>query len=176
MRPMIDALRKHSAFPCHLGLSDVAATDAQGVPSDGPPRFPWALILMPTTLAQGSASACAAAGEPGGRFVAALPALPALGNGAVLYDVYAAATPFACEGPARAADPQSGLVRAGRLVLRSRFVRSAEDRKVAFWHQRKEEDYALRPEWLAAHGAAQSKACGADDFARLIAAGHYSDV
>ena len=40
----------------------------------------------------------------------------------------------------------------------------------------KEEDYKIRPDWKAMHGEKQRKACGADDFSRLIAAGHYTDI
>ena len=60
-------------------------------------------------------------------------------------------------------------MRVGRLVSRSRFIRSAAERQLAFWHQRKEEDYALRPEWGAAHGEHHRLHCGATHFAKLIA-------
>ena len=175
MKPLLAALRRYSAFPMHLGLSDAAACHLDGTPTAGTPTFPWCLILVPTDEARRAADGASTVGEPGARFIAALPA-SGLGDGTALYDVFAAASPRACNGPSAATDATDGLLRVGRLVLRSRFVRTSEDDKLVFWHQLKEEDYALRPDWAKAHGEQQRNACGADDFARLIAGGHYVDV
>ena len=43
------------------------------------------------------------------------------------------------------------------------------------WHQRKEDDYALRPEWAAAHGEHQRLVCGAEFFAKLLESGLYAE-
>ena len=63
------------------------------------------------------------------------------------------------------------LRKVGVLRTRSRFLRSAADGGLCFWHQRKEEDYALKPDWEKAHGAEHRKKCGAETFAKLVAAG-----
>ena len=161
----------------HMGLSDVATADRDGRPCNGSPRFPWALVLAPTAAATDVGRTSKGVGEAGARFLAALTSEAGPGSTPlVLYDVFAAASPHACEGPAAAADPVSGLLRVGRLMLRSRFLRTTADETLFFWHQLKEEDYAIRPEWAAAHGEHQRLACGADSFSRLIAAGHFTEI
>jgi len=86
--------------------------------------------------------------------------------GTPLYDVFAVVSPDAID-PAIAA--RGGLVRVGRLCSTSRFLRSGAEADLTFWHQRKEEDYALRQDWSAQVGQEHANACGAEHFARMIA-------
>ena len=163
VRMALDGFRSHTKYPCHTGLSDAAAVGLDGASCE-PARFPWALVLRPTTEVAG----LLAPAKPRRRDESApthfLRQARSIAPGTPLYDVFAVATPAAALG-----DEPSGLVRVGRLVSRSRFIRSAAERQLAFWHQRKEEDYALRPEWGAAHGEHHRLHCGATHFAKLIA-------
>jgi hypothetical protein len=167
LAPFLQVLRRHSTYPTHLGVSDVAAAGSDGEWVDAAlRRFPWCLALVPTAEAREAAGRSCAEGP-----AAFLEQLDGLEVGTPLYDVFAAAMPEACD-EAYAIDQQKGLLHVGRLVLRSPFVRSAADAELAFWHQLKEEDYALRPEWAAAHKT-RCKTAGAGLFARLVADGRY---
>lgn len=157
---VLDVFRAYSKYPCHVGLSDAARSDRDGRTADAI-SFPWALVLKPTADARSSRPA--AAGPACTYFLRQLDTLPA---GTALYDVFAVATPHGAL--AETAASADGLVRLGQLVSRSRFVRSGEERHVHFWHQRKEEDYALRPDWEQAHGTHQRLACGGEFFGGLI--------
>ena len=155
IKPVLDAFRRYSRYPTHLGLSDFAAADRDGQAAAGAPRFPWCLVFRPTALARAQGASAPFFLQQLGLFE----------PGAVLYDVYAAATPEAATADGAA----EGLLRVGRLVLHSRFIRSAADSVLVFNHQRKEEDYSLRPDWAAAHTEEKGRTVGAEHFARLIA-------
>ena len=51
IKPVLDAFRRYSRYPTHLGLSDFAAADRAGHAA-GAPRFPWCLVFKPTALAR----------------------------------------------------------------------------------------------------------------------------
>jgi hypothetical protein len=202
LRPALDIFRRHTAHPTHLGLSDFATTATDGI-TVAEPRFPWALVLVPTARA---AQIPPGGGEPSEAFLEQLAAIPA---GTALYDVYAVPNPQAGMGaekeagngtdqgkgntvarrtannatgqgkaaPLRTAPgvaaPSDAIVHAGRLVTRSRFVRSAADGTLKFWHQAKEEDYARRPDWEEALTPTHRREFGAEHYARLIENGMF---
>jgi hypothetical protein len=153
IKPVLDAFRRYSRYPTHLGLSDFAHLDRDGRRAPEP-RFPWCLCFRPT----------AAARARGASAPSFLQQLDALEPGAVLYDIFAAATPEAVTADGAA----DGLLHVGRLVLHSRFIRSTADSLLVFHHQPKEEDYALRPDWEAEHTDEKRRTVGAENFARLI--------
>lgn len=168
LRPALDIFRRHTTYPTHLGLSDFAASATDGIPVKEP-HFPWALVLVPT--------AAAARIPPGGRdasdaFLEQLAAVPA---GTGLYDVYAVPHPHAGTGPGMPTQ-QDAIVLAGRLVTRSRFVRSGADAALKFWHQAKEEDYAHRPDWERALTPTHRMECGAEHYSGLIARGKFQSA
>ena len=153
LMPFVSNLRKHSAHPLALGVSDWARIEESGAPCDAP-RFPWAVILMPTDVARAALKEGLAACDSGGgrgssgaaphapRFDGYIDALTAgLAVGTALYDV------FACPAPVDAC-VDGRLQRIGRFVTTSAFVHSGPTSSLFFKHQAKEEDYALRPEWL----------------------------
>jgi len=98
--------------------------------------------------------------------------------GTVLYDL------FACESPAAAAKPEF-LERIGRVVTLSPFQASGPNEEIFFKHQAKEEDFKLRPEWLAQLSTPCQVKGGASGpvgmhaghalFERAIGAGTYRD-
>lgn len=152
LMPIVANMRKHSAHPLALGVSDWARIEESGAPCDAP-RFPWAVILMPTEAARtamaeglapsggGDGRGSSAAAAPTPRFDAYIDVLTsAFVAGTALYDVFACPSPANCVG--------GGLERIGRLVTTSAFVHSGLQSSLFFKHQAKEEDYALRPEWL----------------------------
>jgi hypothetical protein len=63
--------------------------------------------------------------------------------GTVLFDV------FACPDPLNVPDP-SKLQRIGRITTTSKMIQSAPNDGLFFRHQKKEEDYDLRPLWREA--------------------------
>ena len=183
LMPVVANMRAHSAHPLALGVSNWASVDESGAPCDDP-RFPWAVVLMPTAEARAlmadgltrNDDDAAASGEPP-RFDGFIDALVAsVATGTALYDV------FACAAPVDAVTGGRGLQRIGRMTTTSSFVHSGPSSSLFFQHQRKEEDYALRPEWLTQLGLP----CGDDGgtvathagwkvFQRHIVAGRYTD-
>ena len=77
------------------------------------------------------------------------------------------------------------LERVGRVVTTSPMVPSPPDAPLVFRHQAKDEDYALRPDWLreldtpiAAHDGKPGTAnahCGPKLLDKLVAAGRFVD-
>ena len=140
---MIDGFRAHTAYPCHVGLSDAAACGCDGRPAS-PVAFPWAIVLRPTAAARASASLPELGSTPAdlpcnlpcNRFLRQLGAIAA---GTALYDVFAVATPRGARpgggGGGAEGSGAEGLVRIGQLISRSAFVRSGAERSVHFWHQ-----------------------------------------
>jgi hypothetical protein len=85
-------------------------------------------------------------------FLEQLAGIPA---GTELYDVFACPSPACASRMVRHAEPSdqppssdqgSFLLRVGVVRTTSRFVRSTH--RLAFRHQRKEEDYARKPQWV----------------------------
>ena len=75
--------------------------------------------------------------EPFDRF---LDDLEMIEPGTVLFDLYACPEPKDVPDPAR-------LLRVGRIITASKMLPSHPNDNLFFRHQRKEEDFALRPEW-----------------------------
>jgi hypothetical protein len=114
------------------GLSEFASARQDGTVVDVP-RFPWALLLRPSSPAERGADA-----EPEGNF---LQQLARLEPGTTVYRIYACASPSdAKEGP---------LQHIGDVVMVSEFVESELEHSLRFRHQLKEDDYALRPSWVS---------------------------
>mmetsp|Transcript_23831 Transcript_23831/g.53897 ORF Transcript_23831/g.53897 Transcript_23831/m.53897 type:complete len:84 (+) Transcript_23831:101-352(+) len=77
------------------------------------------------------------------------------------------------------------LQRIGRVVTTSPFLESRSSSGLFFKHQRKEEDYALRPHWLQQVSASQSfgqtpcvpcSSVGSAYIQELVAKGLYEDL
>ena len=176
IQPLLDAFKRHSAYPCELGLSDFAAP--LDSPADGPRAFPWVLILRPTERVPAShaASHAASPSDPregasrDGASSSGLEAAPDLTTafvrqilatrvGTHLYDVYAVDTPSA-------ALRSDGARLVGRMTTTSPFIRSKAEAALSFWHQRREDDYACCPHWISELHA-DHKGCGPERFAQL---------
>ena len=101
-------------------------------------------------------AAAAGDGGPGGETVPPfLEQLAAIPSGTALFDVFACPSPESATRMMQQAEPSDHslpnqgnpfLLRIGVLRSTSRFVRSTH--RLAFRHQRKEEDYARKPGWV----------------------------
>jgi hypothetical protein len=156
LRPGLSKFRQYSAFPLSLGVSDFCSYAEDGssaLASEAGARFPFCLVLRPIRAASDpriSADAGAAVHaterppvSERAAFDGFIDALLAVPEGTRLYDV------FACPDPSAVSDP-SRLEKIGRIVTTSAMRESGPDDSLFFKHQRKEEDYALRPEWKSA--------------------------
>ena len=185
MRWVLERFRRYSAYPTGLGLSDFAGWRADGERAPSP-RFPWCLVLLPSAARAAAAAASAAAGaragakgsvdHPGNRF---LKELASLEPGSILYDIFAVPTPGTAATIAREADAgraaaASGMVRIGRLVSTTHFVRTGA--RLRFRHQAKEEDYACESakDWVDPGGTGHA-AAGYKIFEARLRAGDFVD-
>ena len=160
-------LSRHSAWPHATGLSAFAALGQDGRQTRGGlngevVECPWALILQPV-----SHMPPAPAGRrfPGGQaaLAQALQRMLQTQPGTTLYEVYA------CPSPG-AAFESGWLQLIGRIVSASKFILepvSENLHQLRFRHQKKEEDYVLRPEWLQELNPSHN-ACGSEHFTRLL--------
>ena len=189
LRPVLERFRRYSAYPTQLGLSDFASFAQDGAPEEsGAVEFPWCLVLMPSAAVRSIGQAVCDE-EPDAllnaqHFLRQIMRVP---EGTDLYDVYACPDPDAAmahadsprrEGNRRRseiADARMPLLRIGRVRSRSAFVHSAREQQLFFKHQRKEEDYELKPEW---RGQIQPRhqTFGSDEFQRRIDRGLFVDL
>ena len=171
LKHMLRYFSKYTPHPLSLGISDWAASDADGAVPDAP-DFPWCLALSPVARLPPL--------PPSAGHDAFLDALLTLEAGTHLYDVYAVPSPARLA----ATDPPP-LERVGRLVTTSKMVPSPPGSPVVFKHQAKEEDYALRPGWVpelsakvVCHDGKPGTAdanCGSKLLDAHVAAGRYVD-
>ena len=104
--------------------------------------------------------------------------LGAIEQGTLLFDIFACASPDAAAAlHARGAQGcgSACLQRVGTITTSSPFVRSAPEARLAFRHQRKEEDYEVRPEWEAGLRP-EHVMLGHTLFEECIRAGKYEDL
>lgn len=154
VQSLVQPFYRYSSCPLSLGLSDFCTDDptmfkktsaADSIETKGQINFPFALIFYPRYSIASSRSMTAphqhseTASTPKSfdSFVEDLLAIPV---GTVLYDMYA------CPDPKSVTDPTK-LQRIGRIVTTSQMIRSTPDDGIFFRHQRKEDDYELRPDW-----------------------------
>jgi len=135
-KPFVRKFSQYSKHPLSLGVSDFCAFDEKGKAVQNP-NFPFAVILSPCHQTSASTEAESTLKDAFDVFLDDALEIPA---GTVLFDV------FACPHPAAVSDPTM-LQRVGRIVTTSQVVHSSPHDGLFFRHQRKEEDYELRPGW-----------------------------
>lgn len=161
-------LSRHSAWPHATGLSAFAALGQDGRETRGGlngevVECPWALILQPVSNAPLAAAPRRSSFSGAESVAPALQRMLKLPPGTILYEVYA------CPSPG-AAFESGWLQLIGRIISASKFILEpvSEDlHQLRFRHQKKEEDYVLRPEWLQELNRSHS-ACGSEHFTRLL--------
>jgi hypothetical protein len=156
---ILSLFRGYSTYPTQLGVSDFAAIESTGPeipPSDI--NFPWCLGLYPTITREDMATWKAKGAEDTYEVKRSantfdddgdddeehlLSHLQHIPEGSALYDIYCLPHPDAAHD-----STGSSMQRIGRIITTSPCIRSARDQFLFFKHQRKEEDYELRPYWL----------------------------
>ncbi|CAK9112650.1 Uncharacterized tRNA/rRNA methyltransferase MT0904 [Durusdinium trenchii] len=150
--------------PHATGLSAFAALGQDGRETRGGlngevVECPWALILQPVGHMPEAPKPRSSRSGPAPPLQQMLQTPP----GTVLYEVYA------CPSPG-AAFESGWLQLIGRIISASKFILepiSENLHQLRFRHQKKEEDYVLRPEWLQELNPSHS-ACGSEHFTRLL--------
>lgn len=142
----------YSSYPNQLGTSDFCQITGNGLVVSEL-VFPWCVALHPNDNLK----------ELMFEDILSIP------EGTLLYEIYA------FPSPAAAIDSSGcGLQRIGRITTTRSFLPSPADSKVFFKHQKKEEDYILRPEWLAELNSLHTK-IGSSMVENAILQKNYSD-
>ena len=204
LKPLLKSFWKYSDHPLSLGLSDYCSFDVNGNAAAEGIHFPFVLILKPAlegvragSAVDGSASAGACHYESTNSkatkkchtektnendkqlpFDAFLDQMERIEPGTILFDL------FCCPEPGAVPDP-SRLQRIGRIVSTSEMLPSQPDDNIFFRHQRREEDFALRPGWredtkrvkcsVGKEKGSIAKLAGWELFEEQIASGQYVD-
>lgn len=148
VRPFVRKFWTYSDYPLSLGISNFCQTTIHGeTVQDVDIQFPFAIILQPSNSDTNTEDqyhhhhTCPTSHEslddPYDRFLEHTLHVPV---GTILYQV------FACPTPQDVPDA-SKLEHIGRIITTSNMTQSSSWDGLSFRHQRKEEDYALRPSW-----------------------------
>jgi hypothetical protein len=136
VKPFVKKFWNYSNHPLSLGVSDFCSFDENGT-STANANFPFAVILSPCTWNDASTKEESNDVNAFDKFLDESLAIP---SGTALFDI------FACPCPEAVPDPTK-LQRIGRITSTSETILSSPQDGLFFRHQRKEEDYELRPEW-----------------------------
>ena len=154
LKPILGIFKKYSDHPLALGISNLCFYTASGEMCEDL-NFPFCLTLKPRVMGNmiDSADVAGEATEDFGddsigrigskeekKIDSFLDSIRNIPSGTVLYDV------FASPDPLSVADPMK-LQRIGRIVSTSEMLDSPQDDGLFFRHQKKDEDFALRPDW-----------------------------
>lgn len=137
VKPFVKKFWTYSNHPLSLGVSDFCRYDCHGNETNDP-HFPFAIVLRPRHAHRDGTLSSGASYED--SFDGFLDQALHIPTGTVLYDV------FACPTPSDVPDA-SKLQRIGTVTTTSEFKASNGDDGLFFRHQRKEDDYQLRPHW-----------------------------
>ncbi len=146
LKPILQTFRRYSQHPMALGLSDLCMYDKYGdVAADL--NFPFCLTLHPHVRSKGSLDQDLTVNDMSeaamvDRFLDDIQQIP---EGTVLYDVFASPDPKSVACP-------NQLQRIGKIVSTSAMQKSPNDDGLFFRHQKKDEDLALRPDWIGELG------------------------
>ena len=121
---LMNYFRTYSTYPTQLGLSEFAKIDENGINEENP-TFPWCIGLKPRENLK----------DIKFKDILYIP------ENTVLYDIYAITEPQSISLNL----PPEHL---GEIITTSSMIQSFDD-GIFFKHQRREEDYDLRPEWLS---------------------------
>ena len=148
LKPVVNLFGKYSDHPLSLGISDFCAYDSNGTVSDDH-GFPFCITLSPASKSKNKS------GEPPvvpektrhkkdkkqvEKLDSFLDDILDIPVGTVLYDIFASPDPLSV-------GDGNKLQRIGRIVTTSETIESTPDDGLFFRHQRKDEDYQLRPHW-----------------------------
>jgi hypothetical protein len=142
VKPFVKKFWRYSDHPLSLGTSDFCTNQSDGSVTETEVNFPFAVILRPCTHRNSATASTPASSKDAfaDSFDAFLDDTLMTPVGTCLFDV------FACPDPLDVPDP-SKLQRIGRITTTSKMIQSAPNDGLFFRHQKKEEDYDLRPLW-----------------------------
>jgi hypothetical protein len=147
VKPFVGKFWKYSNYPLSLGISEFCSHDTKGAAATPRANFPFALILKPCLHDDHLVDATAADASSGDNadtaFDGFLDKVMAVQTGKKLFDLYA------CRNPNDVPDA-SKLERIGSIYTTSEMLPSKANDGVFFKHQKKEDDYDLRPGWREA--------------------------
>jgi len=149
LKPFIRKFYSYSENPLSLGISDFCSYDEHGS-KPNVIEFPYVVILKPVYNLSKDVDVDVEEEEKFDAFIDDLLAIP---SGSVLFDMYA------CPDPSSALESKS-IQRIGRITSISAMMPSQPDDGVFFRHQKKEEDFNLRPHWREEVNAAYVSKCG----------------
>jgi len=142
MKPIISKFYAYSKNPLSLGVSDFCTYDQNGVEyikdandESRSIQFPYVVMLQPVYNSRDETINDEE--KPFDNFLNDLLQIP---SGTTLFDI------FACPTPSSALDA-SKIERIGRVVSTTEMILSNPKDGLFFRHQKKEEDFELRPEW-----------------------------
>lgn len=154
LQPFIKKFYSYSDHPLSLGTSDFCRFDQSGnETTTSDIEFPYVLILKPVYEQQHETSVDDDTIIETERFDKFIDNLLTIPNDSTLFDLYA------CPDPSSALDP-SLIQRIGRISTTSEFILSHPNDGLFFRHQKKEEDFELRPLWLDAVNEKCITKCG----------------
>lgn len=169
------------SYPTQSGISEFAQVGVEGTFEKAEDVvFPWCLLLYPIYSKNGCVSTVDDCDQQNPtslpKYMQQLESIP---EGSHLYDIYAIPGPEEALGVLEASrDISKGnkahIQRIGRLITTSPCVWSVYDKEIFFKHQKKEDDYALMPEWEDLLTDSH-KNIGAADIEKMIAAGIYEN-
>jgi hypothetical protein len=185
IKPLVRKFWTYSDYPLSLGVSDFCKTRVDGtVVTDDDILFPFAIILRPCVHDHKSniipsSNETTIPGKGSSSFDSFLDQAISFPIGTRLYDI------FACPDPMDVPD-SSKLQRIGYITMTSKMIQSSSSDGLIFRHQKKEDDYKLRPDWPRALKHSVSISNGATKgtigqlagwklFEEHIAAGTYID-
>ena len=156
LQPFIRKFYSYSDHPLSLGISDFCAHDQNGDGFNDPNEveFPFVLMLKPVYNTESNTTEYSAPGngkeetltnveeetDDTHGFDSFIDELLIIPRGSVLFDIYA------CPNPSSALDA-SLIQRIGQITSTSKMVISQHNDGLFFRHQKKEEDFLLRPHW-----------------------------
>lgn len=139
LKPFISKFYSYSENPLSLGISDFCKFDEDGNETSDV-TFPYVVMLMPVykcCTSNCKHGDCKCEYETFDQFIDDLMHIP---SNAVLFDI------FACPTPSSALDGTK-IQRIGRITSTSKVILSSPNDGLFFRHQKKEEDFELRPKW-----------------------------
>jgi len=158
LQPFIKKFYNYSDHPLSLGVSDFCSFDEKGdaIPSDEV-QFPYVVVLKPAEKSTSSQSPSKkknneAEGKED-KFDSFIDDLLQVPSGSTLFDI------FACPDPTSSFDA-SKIQRIGRIMTTSEIIKSSPEDGLFFRHQKKEEDFELRPHWRKEVNTDCTSKCG----------------
>ena len=143
---ILNLFYRYSEYPLQLGLSEFASYDQYGQVVENP-QFPWCLSLQPvkninTNNTNDNDNDTNKSSKPKPNSESYLEQICSIPANTHIYDIYGIDT------PGHITHLKNPIRLLGKVITTTPFIHSKLDTQIYFKHQKKEEDYKLRPEWI----------------------------